>query len=387
MILMWLGSFVLLLFGLNESQKVLAHIFSRGQKDLLEKNSDKSLVFLFSRYLGVVLLEGSPVKSLYSGMAAYNLRVSPLPSANLWMGLSTLGAWWPLLLGSLFLNVNGLLLLGIGALSYLGLLRGRLTLNYLKLSLYVGIFLLGGDLSLRNSSVLLNLLGTGDVVFFLADGRLLSVLGIMAIGVLLSLFVSVEFWSVCLALTLLVANVISVNGALALFAGERIGRMLLFWWRSRELNQDCRRIGWQFSLVSASGVFLGFMIAGILRGDAGIGFTGDMDLFRQKILEFLSLSAVILVVQFLAQMVWGHFGSKLKVDEIQEIRYLPKSWTEQELFSSEALIWIRAKVQKRLSEIRYHRQGLQTMKEGQIPEVLQARLKAEEDQLSRFLQD
>jgi hypothetical protein len=382
-----LGSFVLLLFGLNESQKVLAHIFSRGQKDLLEKNSDKSLVFLFSRYLGVVLLEGSPVKSLYSGMAAYNLRVSPLPSANLWMGLSTLGAWWPLLLGSLFLNVNGLLLLGIGALSYLGLLRGRLTLNYLKLSLYVGIFLLGGDLSLRNSSVLLNLLGTGDVVFFLADGRLLSVLGIMAIGVLLSLFVSVEFWSVCLALTLLVANVISVNGALALFAGERIGRMLLFWWRSRELNQDCRRIGWQFSLVSASGVFLGFMIAGILRGDAGIGFTGDMDLFRQKILEFLSLSAVILVVQFLAQMVWGHFGSKLKVDEIQEIRYLPKSWTEQELFSSEALIWIRAKVQKRLSEIRYHRQGLQTMKEGQIPEVLQARLKAEEDQLSRFLQD
>jgi hypothetical protein len=387
MILMWLGSFVLLLFGLNESQKVLAHIFSRGQKDLLEKNSDKSLVFLFSRYLGVVLLEGSPVKSLYSGMAAYNLRVSPLPSANLWMGLSTLGAWWPLLLGSLFLNVNGLLLLGIGALSYLGLLRGRLTLNYLKLSLYVGIFLLGGDLSLRNSSVLLNLLGTGDVVFFLADGRLLSVLGIMAIGVLLSLFVSVEFWSVCLALTLLVANVISVNGALALFAGERIGRMLLFWWRSRELNQDCRRIGWQFSLVSASGVFLGFMIAGILRGDAGIGFTGDMDLFRQKILEFLSLSAVILVVQFLAQMVWGHFGSKLKVDEIQEIRYVPKSWTEQELLSSEALIWIRAKVQKRLSEIRYHRQGLQTVKEGQIPEVLQARLKAEENQLSRFLQD
>lgn len=387
MILMWLGSFVLLLFGLNESQKVLAHIFSRGQKDLLDKNSDKSLAFLFSRYLGVVLLEASPNKSLYSGMAAYNLRVSPLASANLWMCMSTLGGWWALLLGSLFLNVNGLLLLGMGALSYLGLLRGRLTLNYLKLSLFVGIFLLGGDLSLRNSSVLLNLLGTGDVVFFLADGRFLSVLGIMGIGVLLTFFVSVEFWSVCLALTLLVANVISVNGALALFAGERIGRMLLFWWRCRELNQDCRRIGWQLSLVSASGAFFGFMIAGILRGDAGIGFAGDMDLFRQKILEFLSLSAVILVVQFLSQMVWGHFGSKLKVDEIQESRYVPKFWTEQEMISSEALTWMRAKVQKRLSEIRYHRQGLQTVKEGQIPEVLQARLKAEEDQLSRFLQD
>lgn len=387
MILMWLGSFVLLLFGLSESQKVLAHIFSRSQIDLLEKNSDKSLAFLFSRYLGVVLLEGSPLKSLHSGMAAYNLRVSPLQSAILWMCLSTLGAWWALLLGSFFLNVNGLLLLGIGALSYLGLLRGRLTLNYLKLSLYVGIFLLGGDLSLRNASVLLNLLGTGDVVFFLADGRFLSVLGIMLIGVLLTVFVSIEFWSVCLALTLLVANVISVNGALALFAGERIGRMLLFWWRTRELNQDCRRIGWQFSLVSASGAFFGFMIAGILRGDGAIGFSGDMDLFRQKTLEFLSLSAVILIVQFLSQMVWGHFGSKLKVDEIQEGRYVPKSWTEQELISIEALTWIRAKVQKRLSEIRYHRQGLQTVKEGQIPEVLQARLKAEEDQLSRFLQD
>jgi hypothetical protein len=251
----------------------------------------------------------------------------------------------------------------------------------------VGIFLLGGDLALRNSSVLLNLLGTGDLVFFLADGRFLSVLGILFIGVLLTFFVSVEFWSVCLALTLLIANVISVNGALALFAGERIGRMLLFWFRSRELNQDCRRIGWQFAVVSASGAFFGFMIAGILRGDAGIGFNGDMDLSRQKTLEFLSLAAVILVIQFLSQMVWGHFGSKLAVDEIQEGRYVPKSWTEQELISTEALDWIRAKVHKRLSEIRYHRQGLQTVKEGQIPEVLQARLKAEEDQLSRFLQD
>ena len=387
MILMWLGSFVLLLFGLSESQKVLAQIFSNGQKDLLEKNSDKSLAYLFSRYLGVVLLEGSPMKSLYSGMAAYNLRVTSLQAGNLWMCLSTLGAWWALFLGYLFLNVNGLLLLGIGALSYFGLLRGKLTVNYLKLSLYVGIFLLGGDLSLRNASVLLNLLGTGDLVFFLSDGRFFSVLGILAIGVVLSFFVSIEFWSICLALTLLVANVISVNGALALFAGERIGRMVFFWWRSRELNQDCKRLGWQFALVSASGAFLGFMIAGVLRGEGSIGFNGDIDLFRQKTLEFLSLSAVILITQFLSQMVWGHFGSKLAVDEIQEPRYVPKFWIEQELISATGLAWIRAKVHKRLSEIRYHRQGLQTVKEGQIPEVLQARLKAEEDQLSRFLQE
>lgn len=387
MILMWLGSFVLLLFGLSESQKVLANIFSGSQKDLLEGNSDKSLAHLFARYLGVTLLEGSPIKSLYSAMAAYNMRVMPARAGSLWMCLSTLGAWWALLLGYLFLNVNGLLLLGIGALSYLGLLRGRVTVNYLKLSLYVGIFLLGGDLSLRNASVLLNLLGTGDLVFFLADGRFFSVLGILAIAIVLSFFVSIEFWSICLALTLLVANVVSVNGALALFAGERIGRMLFFWWRSRALNQDCKRLGWQFALVSASGAFLGFMIAGILRGEGSIGFGGDVDLFRQKTLEFLSLSAVILVVQFLSQMVWGHFGSKYAVDEIQDARYVPQFWTEQELISTTALTWIRAKVQKRLSEIRYHLQGLQTVKEGQIPEVLQARLKAEEAQLSRFLHD
>ncbi|MFS4458434.1 hypothetical protein [Bdellovibrio sp. HCB2-146] len=385
MILMWLGSLALLLFGLVESQKAIAHAFSSLQKNALEENVESSNLKLFLKNAILTFFEASPSKSLYSGMAAYNLRVLSLRSGVLWMCLSTLGAWWILVMGAMFLNLNGLLFLGLGFFAYV--LRGQAVRQYLRISLFIGLFLLGGELALRNSAVLLNSLGTGEFVFFMADGRLLSVLGILCLGVVLSFFISVEFWSVCFALCLLVANIISVNGALGLFAGERIGRMILFWWRTRSLNQDCRRVGWQLAMVSASAAFLGFMIAGLLRGDGGIGFSGEMDLSREKLMEFLSLSFVILIVQFVAQMIWGHFGSQMKVDEIQEARYIPKSWLDQELLSVEAVTWIRTKVQKRISEIRYHRQGLQTVKEGQIPEAIQARLKAEEEELSRFLQD
>ena len=139
MILMWLGSFVLLLFGLVESQKVIARAFTNLQKQTFEDNADSSNLKLFLKNAILVFFEASPSKSLYSGMAAYNLRVTNLRSGALWMCMSILGAWWVLVMGAMFLNLNGLLFLGLGFFAYV--LRSKNVREYLRLSLFIGLFL------------------------------------------------------------------------------------------------------------------------------------------------------------------------------------------------------------------------------------------------------
>ncbi|MDG0816993.1 hypothetical protein [Bdellovibrio svalbardensis] len=382
MILMWLGSFVLMMFGLSTSQKYAAEFFAGLQKKFFDKGLDTNLGTMFIRAADVVLLETSPQKSLYAGMGLYNLRVLALRPSTLVMCLSTLGAWWVLILGFLFMSFNGLFLMGLCSLMFLSPFVSVKVDKVLKWIFFTGLFLLGGEIMLRNSSILQSTLGESDLVFFLADGRFPAMLGLLLAGIVLSLIVQIEFWTLALGLSLLFTNVLSLNGAIGLLAGERIGRMLLFWWHTRSLNQDCRRLGTQFAVVSSLGAFVGLVMAGVVRETVNLGYSTGMASFQDKSLQFMMLFIVILLFQFIAQMIWGHFAVQFKVDEMQEPKYISKSWFRPEFFSTTSMAWAKGKVHKRLSEIRYHVAGLGTLKEGQVPEHIQARLKAEEEQLT-----
>ncbi|MFV3407237.1 hypothetical protein [Bdellovibrio bacteriovorus] len=387
MILMWLGSFVLMLLGLYLSQKYVAVVFSNLQKSFLEKGLETTLGKMFIRAVDVVVLEASPQKSLYSGLALLNLRVLGTRPSVLLMCLSTLGAWWVLILGLLFMSFNGNFLLGLAGVGLLTVFMSVQVKNILGWVLGTGLFLVGGESMLRNASILMTTLGQSELAYFLADGRFPTVIALFCLAALISLIVQLEFWSLALALGLLLTNTISFNAALGLVAGERVGRMIFFWWQSRSLNQECRRVGSQFAMVSASGAFLGMMVAGEVRTFLNLGFTTGTAGAQDKTLQFVLLFALILTVQFVAQMIWGHFGGNAKVDEMQASRYFGPTWKRWELLSSTVMTWAREKVHKRHSEIRYHLQGLGSLKEGQVPEHIQARLKAEEEQLNLFLHD
>ncbi|MGE9744863.1 hypothetical protein [Bdellovibrio bacteriovorus] len=387
MILMWLGSFVMMMLGLYLSQKYVAVVFSGLQKSFLDKGLETTLGKMFIRALDVVVLEASPQKSLYSGMALLNLRVLGTRPSALLMCLSTLGAWWVLILGLLFMSFNGYFLLGLAGVGLLTVFMSVQIKNILGWVLGTGLFLVGGETMLRNASVLMTTLGQSDLAYFLADGRFPTVVAFFCLAALISLIVQLEFWSLALALGLLLTNTISFNAALGLVAGERVGRMIFFWWQSRSLNQECRRIGSQFAMVSASGAFLGMMMAGEVRTLLNLGFTSGTTAAQDKTLQFVLLFALILAVQWVAQMIWGHFGGNAKVDEVQASRYFGPTWKRWELLSATVMSWAHEKVHKRHSEIRYHLQGLGSLKEGQVPEHIQARLKAEEEQLNLFLHD
>lgn len=387
MILMWLGSFVLMILGLVLSQQGLSRSLAQLQKAFLEKGLEAPLLKMFVRALDVVILEGSSQKALYSGMALVNLRVVGSRAGSLLMCLSTLGAWWALILGLLFLSFNGYLLLGIAAVGLLTVFLSDKLKNLLLWVAGTGLFLAGGESMLRHASILQTLLGQSDLAFFLADGRFPTVLTFLVAAAVISLFVQIEFWSLALALSLLLTNTIAFNGALGLVAGERLGRLLFFWWQTRSLNQECRRLGWQFTLSSAVGAVIGLLVAGETRTFLNLGFSTGMSAYQDKSLQFVMLFALILFFQWIAQMIWGHFGGEVKLEEVQESRYFGVQWKQWDLLSAGVMSWAREKVQKRHSEIRYHLQGLGSLKEGQVPEHIQARLKAEEEQLHRFLHD
>ncbi len=387
MILMWLGSFVLALFGLAYSQKLTDQFSHKLQKNIFDRSLEGNFPAMFQKAMALVLLQSSPQQSLYSAMGFYNLRILAVRPSILMMCLSSLGAWWVLFLGLIYLNFNGYFLLGLSSLYLISVLRTPRMSVFLKWLFAIGVFLIAGEQLLKQSALMQNALSQGDLIFFLADGRFGSVVSILVASVVISLFVRVEFWSFLLALSLLFAGFISFNGAMALVAGERLGRMALFWFSTRNLNQDCRRIGWQFALTSVVGVLAGLLVAGELRSLIIWSVPLGASQFQEKGAQFVLLFSVILGFQWLAQMVWGHFACLVQVDELQDAKYFPKSWLKDEVISPVSYGWMKEKVSKRLSEIRYHLQGMSTLKEGQVPAPLQTRLKAEEEQLQRFLHD
>ncbi len=191
MILMWLGSFVLMMFGLSSSQKHASEFFSDLQRKFLDKGLEVNLRQMFIRALDVVVLEASPQRSLYSGIGLYNLRVLSLRPSSLMMCLSTLGAWWVLILGFLFMSFNGLFLMGLCSVMFLSALVSSRLEKVLKWIFSTGLFLLGGEIMLRNSSILQTTLGESDFVFFLADGRFQAMFGFFVVVLFFIFIISI----------------------------------------------------------------------------------------------------------------------------------------------------------------------------------------------------
>lgn len=310
MILMWLGSFVLMMFGLTESQKCVAQFFLDLKNQLLAKGSEGKLGTMFFRSLGVSLVEASPQATLKSRMVFDNSGEVSSRERILLMCLSPFGAWWVLVLGFLFLSFSGNFVLGFCAVGLIAALRTPKMDLFLKWLFACGVFLIGGEMMLRNASIIQTLLGQGDLAFFLADGRFVPVLGVMLVSIILTFFIQTEFWAFALALSLLVTNTMSFNGALGLVVGERIAQMILFWWQSRSLSQDFQRMGKQMSFVSIIGIFGGFLIVAEARRTFYFGFSSDLSSVQYKSFQFVILFSTILFFQWLAQMIWGHFASQ-----------------------------------------------------------------------------
>ena len=209
-------------------------------------------------------------------------------------------------MGLLFLSLNGFFLLGLSFLWWLNWFQSPQAEKFFKWIFFAGLFLIGSDLVLKNSRLLQSLLGNSDLAFFLADGRMESIFVLMAFAIGLNFVIRCEYWSMALGLSLMVANILSLNGALALFVGERIGAILLFWWRSRNVTEEVKSFSVLVTVVSICSLLVGFLFAGEVRSQFIIGFDTDTVAFQNKSLTLMMLIFLVLIFQFMGQMAWGH---------------------------------------------------------------------------------
>lgn len=382
MILMWLGSIALMMFGFLSARKALSEIFSQFSISLIEKEFPSQPVSSLLKSSIFALLQPSPLQTQYGALSFLSLKKWGSRSTALMMCTSVLGVLFILVLGFLFANLSGALLMGVGSFYLISHRLSKAMKSILKLIFFCGLFLAGGEIALRSASILPSLLGQSEFAFFLADGRFSAVLPLLFFALGFSLIIDFEYWSFVLGLSLLLTNVISINGALALVSGELLGRQLILVIRTRALDATVLKIARGFAFVSILGIFLGFFLAGEARSIFDLGFSQDFTASQAKLFDFVTMIALLHAVWFIAVMIWGHFAGNRSYEPTDKAIYPSVSWWDQVLFSDEVEVLQRKTITQRLSEIRYHLKGLETIDKAQIPGPIQARLVNEEKDLS-----
>lgn len=385
LILSLLGYLCLMLIALQGSQNAIAKLFTGWQRKIFASSLDVPFVKSLPRSLLLVLTEASPQRTQWTSLMLYNLRILGKRPSVLLIALSNLGAWWVLVLTILFMNINAAMLIGICVLPILVFRNFDDIRRLFAVVIFGGLFLTLSETVIRHATALPAMLGESEVIFWLADGRASAVLGLLLAAILVTWIVQIEFWSVCVALVLLFASVLSFNGALALFAGERVARALMFTWAGRKLNQDCGLISRYDGIAAACGAVVGLFITLYMREVSDLGRSFGFSNAQSRLLDFAFALTIILFVQLVMQMLSGHFAAQKKVDELQDIKYFPNSWLSHHRLSLAGVAWSRVQIAKRIQEIRYHIQGLTTFKEGQIPDYVQVRLRQEEVELAKLL--
>lgn len=384
MMFIWLGSLALLLFGWDLLWQSFRELTATLHKTLLEKKSPQT-IYLFSRVLSLNLSTASARANVQDGILCWNLGLKKRRESVLRLCLSSLGWFLPLIMATFYLGISGYFILGLAFFGFFNIVQAKTSKAVWRALFGLGLFLGAAEISLRQAPVLLSSLGTSDLTFFLADGRFGAVCAWVVLGLVLSLLISIEMWSLVVALSLLVINVISLNGALGLVLGELLALPLLMSWRTRNISSTQKKTVLFFSLSSILGSLLGFWFAGELRSVLGLGFSDAFSAYQGRILQILLLVSVILITQTVVLMILGHFLSKeTAADGVEGAIYLDRSWKAD--LSPVLKDWLDARIAQRLNEIRYHIQGLNSLPPGKIPVPVQNRLLREEKQLSDFVQ-
>lgn len=270
-------------------------------------------------------LEPSMNANRLQALAAHNLRSRSWRGNLIWACLSSKGLIWTLLIGALFLQVNASLVLAAGFVLILLPWRRWGCANPGTAVIGGGLFLLLGENSIR----WLGSLGAEldpSLALWLADGRPLPILGMLVVALVISAVLRIEFLFFTFALWGLASGILSVNGAVVLWLGERAGLAFALWVRTRRLTSSTQRMGRGLAFSHLGGAFLAWVVIGFVRDLLGpVGGIGMEDL-HARIQFFLLLSLIAEVAVAIVVMAWGHLAAKKAPDDLLEAAYFDESW-------------------------------------------------------------
>lgn len=367
MIWMWLAPVFLMVGGHLVFRKGLNQGLSFFQTQFLHLPASTSIVRMLSATKLCGLSMGSFLQNQYSAVALLSSRSFSRRYAILLLCLSGVGLWTTLLGLLAVWKFNGSLLLGAAFFFYL-LHRwtGRFE-SLFQILAGAGVFLMGAQWALEKQSILMSFLGQSELHFLLADGRLPVQFLWMSVAFLGTLLVGVESGVVFLALVLLAAGSLSLNGAVAMAMGELLAHIAMLWWKSRKLNQDTKHITKFYALASLGGLVLGFVVTGFIRDLFAWSITFEGNVLTARSLQFFTSYFILIALQCLVVMTWGHFAAKKTLEEVQTGDYFSAEWISQGLIGKNIARFILKKLGERLDLLILQKNNLSASERNQIP--------------------
>lgn len=389
MLLMWLGSLTLLLSGLWLSQRALQNLLGALREHALDSMTSRDFATMLRGCFLYVFGSASEVEPQSVGFLGYNYRLAHRRPALLMMCLSLLGLWWPLALCWGYLQYNGLLVLGVAAILWMmpwnSLRNKNRRSSMIQFFFGTGLFFFGAELLVKNASLLINILGQTSFAFLIVEKSLPALAVLALIGCVLAYFIKVEFFSVVLGLVLMMSGSITYIGALALFLGERLARLLEIGLWSQKVNSSAKLASRQYIGFSGLGLVIGFLIVLSMAQSFQWGtIFGVEPSVRNQ--QFMVGIMSVLFFQFVAQMAWGHFASQKKEEDVQEVKYLDFSDVESYL-SGVSREWISLGIETRLSLIQKSQEELKAVPSAQVPVVLQQKVDEESKRLEEIFEE
>ncbi len=329
-ITIYLGIFFLAAFAFLEFQKEWNSLGGRWRKAILNSPArEEQFLVLVSQKILWVLSWASWTAAVRETFASWKSLPMKKRSHWLMLVLSPLALWPQILFLLGLFKINFFMLMGLafffwlaghalvffksfsqsnnnpGALNWVRLLQelGRLLF-------FAGLFWLAIDLGLKNSALLQQWTFENGLAFVLADGRLQNLLVIVLAALMIVLITGQSVWALPLALMLVPIQLLSVNGAIALFLGEALGCGLRMFFDFR--NQKLLHIN-QFKLwflVLILGLIFGFMVFGYEKESLIVfseGLSNDLD---GKVFIILSGLGLMWIPALLATVILGHLSYK-----------------------------------------------------------------------------
>ena len=367
MILMWLGSIALMFFGMELFRSGVSDLLAPLQKRFLNLPEPTGVMNMVATTKLCNLGQGSFLQGQYGAIALLNSRSFSRHYAILLLCLSSAGLWTTILGIGLAWQMSGEVFISAALVIYIAVFwlnRGK---NLFKSILGLGVFLSAAEWALQKQSILLSLLGESDLHFLLADGRFTAQIVWLCAAFALTLVIGIESWAAFLALTLLVAGSLSLNGAVAFVIGELLAHVWMLWWRSRKLNQDVQSVAKAYAVSATVGLIIAFFLAGELREIFSWTYSTEISQIGERSLQFLLLYLVVIIAQALPVLGWGHFAARKKYDEVQKGEYFSTRWISQGLVSNSILDYIFKKLNERLHLLIDQRKKLNEDEKAQIP--------------------
>lgn len=271
------------------------------------------------------------VPSIFLGFLATSWRAEFIKQSQLWRSQvwdfrrflfsssqTLLSFFWLMLCLALFLEVNGLLVVGLGLVLFMAghvpRLKDSPIVTWLGAFIYFGLTLFFLGLAFQNSGLMMQYLLDSEIVFFFTIDSVVNWVGVFLISTLISFFVPVQGWSFVISYLLYLNSQASFLIFVFMVIGELLGTALslMMYTRSWDVFYQKKTRGLFISVI-------GYLIAFAAGALAWRYFFSLGASYNQLILlKWIYLGTLFLLLAgiYVTIMTWGHFAAAKQDKEV-----------------------------------------------------------------------